>query len=97
MMATINWANRVCADVEAHGANCLAPTSGAKALALYAHAVAAAICIAKGLIPVGTMLIFTILSKPFAFAFTSTNGSIPMTIGRIATWMQMYLFDLRTF
>jgi len=87
--ATIDWTNWVLADVEPNSTNRQAPTSGAKALALHAHAMGGAIRHLKFCIEIWTMLVFAILSKPSAPTVTCTNCSIPLPIRRIARRVQI--------
>lgn len=88
MGAAIDWANRIFANTEANCSRHLAPTGSTEAFPLHTHAMGSAI---DGIVrrPIVTMLIFTDLSKPFAFAFTSTDCSVPVPMRRIASGVQL--------
>lgn len=73
MISAINHTDWVLADIETNRAKLLAPTCGAKALTLHAHAMGSAICVLKFWVPVSTMLIFAVFSKPCSHTFAESD------------------------
>lgn len=99
VIATLNGANRIIADVYASFARGKAPTSSAKAFTLDTHAMGRAIWLVIELIEVRTMFLLTVLSVPIEGTIACANRAIPISIRwSIAIGMQSDAwFWLRSF